>query len=91
MVMGLFAAKTGGDRTKQTVEYIRTELESGKTEVERYMDHTMGRSEKVDVSVTKIPGDKCRVSFSATHLRAVPEELHKELEQIVGYKGTVTE
>ena len=91
MLMGLFAAEKGPGRTQETVEYLRAELESGRTEASRYLDHTVGRSEKVDVSVAKLSDDNYRVSFRAIHLRAVPEELHRELEEIVGYKGTVTE
>jgi len=91
MLMGIFAAEKGPGRTQETVKELREELESGKTEVNRYLDHTMGKSEKVDVSVAKLPGDNYRVSFRAIHLRANREELHKDLQEILGYQGTVTE
>ena len=90
MVTGLFAAKKSPGRTQETVEYLRAELESGRTEASRYLDHTHGKSEKVSVSVAKLPDDIFRVSFRAIHLKVVAEELHRELEEIVGYKRIVT-
>ena len=91
MLMGINAAETSPNRTKKTVEYLRQELESGKTEASKYLDNTYGRSEKVDVSVTKLPNNNYKIDFRAIHLRAIPGEVEQDLVDLIGHKGTVTE